>query len=226
MHVMAKGGAAAPKKVTAAANTEETDAGAKRRLFLAAETLVAEHGFEGVSSRDITAAAEVNVAAINYYYGSKNKLLFEVFKARAGELNRERAALLSAAIAKDPKDAKGILRALIEPPTLWISDERKTALRFLNRSRSEGPQEIRDVILKDVRHLKLFADALINALPHLDRADVLWRLHFTQGVLHHNSAADYARLALLSGGLCTPDDRQALLDRLYQFIAAGFGVQV
>jgi len=220
---MAKGSETAPKKVSAAANTEETDAGAKRRLFLAAEALVAESGFEAVSSRDITAAADVNVAAINYYYGSKNKLLFEVFKARAGELNRERAALLNAAIANDSKDAKGILRALIEPPTLWISDERKTALRFLNRSRSEGPQEIRDVILKDVRHLKLFADALTSALPHLDRADVLWRLHFAQGVLHHNSAADYARLDLLSDGFCTPNDRQALLDRLFDFIAAGFG---
>lgn len=212
------------KKAAGAANSDEAD-GAKRRLFLAAETLVAERGFEAVSSRDITAAADVNVAAINYYYGSKNRLMFEVFKARAGELNRERAALLNAAIAKDPKDAPAILRAFIEPPTLWISDERKTALRFLNRSRSEGPQEIREVILKDVRHLKLFADALINALPHLDREEVLWRLHFAQGVLHHNSAADYARLNLLSGGLCTPDDRQALLDRLYNFIAAGFGLQ-
>jgi AcrR family transcriptional regulator len=212
------------KKAAGSATSEDADAGTKRRLFLAAEALVAERGFEAVSSRDITAAADVNVAAINYYYGSKNKLLFEIFKARASELNRERAALLNAAIAKNPKDAKGILRAFIEPPTLWISDERKTALRFLNRSRSEGPQEIRDVILKDVRHLKLFADALINALPHLERAEVLWRLHFTQGVLHHNSAADYARLDLLSGGLCTPDDRQALLDRLCCFIAAGFGV--
>jgi AcrR family transcriptional regulator len=212
------------KKAAGAANSDETDSGAKRRLFLAAEALVAERGFEAVSSRDITAAAEVNVAAINYYYGSKNKLLFEVFKARAGELNRERAALLSAAIARDPRDAPAILRAFIEPPTLWVSDERKTALRFLNRSRSEGPQEIRDVILKDVRHLKLFADALITALPHLDREEVLWRLHFAQGVLHHNSAADYARLDLLSGGLCTPGDRQALLDRLYHFIAAGFGL--
>ncbi len=207
-----------------AAVAEEPGAGVVERLFLAAEALVAEHGFEAVSSRDITARAGANLAAINYYFGSKNLLMFAIFKARAAELNRDRAALLRQAVARDPGDARGILRALIEPPTLWVSDERKMALRFLNRARGEGPREIREVIETDVRHLRRFADALATALPHFPREDIMWRLHFALGVLHHNSAADYARLALLSEGLCTPDDREALLQRLLVFIAAGFGV--
>lgn len=200
------------------------DGGARMRLFLAAESLVAEQGFEMVSSRDITARAGVNLAAINYHYGSKDALMVEIFKNRAGELNRERVAMLQQALAENPMDARAILRALVVPPTLWVNDERRTALQFLNRSRSEGPLEVRRIIRTDVSHLRRFADALEGALPHLPREEVLWRLHFVQGVLHHNSAVDYERLAILSGGLCTPDDREALLKRLLEFLVAGFGI--
>jgi len=199
------------------------DQGAKKRLFLAAETLIAEEGFEAVSSRNITARAGVNLAAINYHYGSKTALLLDIFQTRAAELNRERTTLLRAALVGEPPSPRAILRALIEPPTLWISDARRTALRFLNRARSEGPAEIRAMIRDDVRHLRRFVEALEQALPHLDRAEIVWRLHFSLGVLHHNSAADYQRLALLSDGLCTPEDREALLGRLLDFVAAGFG---
>jgi AcrR family transcriptional regulator len=198
------------------------DGGVRNRLFLAAESLVAEHGFEMVSSRDITARAGVNLAAINYHYGSKDALLLDIFKVRAGELNRERVAMLRQVLRDDPMNARGILRALVEPTTLWISDERRTALQYLNRSRNDGPSEIRKIIRTDVSHLRRFADALEAALPRLPRVEVLWRLHFVQGVLHHNSAVDYDRLATLSGGLCTPDDREALLQRLLDFVIAGF----
>lgn len=213
---------------TAPAATAPVEGNAKTRIFLAAESLVAEQGFEAVSSRDITARAGVNLGAINYHYRSKHELLLEIFRTRAGELNSERQAMLRDALAdappNAPPNANAILRALIEPPTLWSSDERRTALTYLNRARREGPAEVREIIRTDVRHLRRFAEALENALPHLDRDDILWRLHFTLGVLHHNSAADYERLALLSDGRCGPDDREALLNRLTAYITAGFGV--
>jgi AcrR family transcriptional regulator len=207
-----------------AAASGSSDESPRDRILRAAEALVSERGFDEVTSRDITASADVNLAAINYYFGSKNALLLEIFKRRAAELNQERMALLRKATAQAPYDARAILRALIEPPTLWSSDERRTALRFLNRARSEGPLEVREIIRTDVSHLRRFADALDQALPHLGREETVWRLHFTLGVLHHNSAFDYERLSRLSDGLCTPDDREALLNRLLNFAAAGFGV--
>lgn len=194
--------------------------GVRERLFLAAERLVAERGFETVTSRDITAEARANLAAINYHYGSKTALLLDIFRTRAAELNRERTALLKQAEAGD---IRAILRALVAPAILWTSDERRISLRFLNRARSEGPLEMREIIRTDVKHLARFADALQGARPGLGKAEMLWRLHFALGVLHHNSAADYARLTILSDGVCDPDDRAALLDRVLDFIVAGFG---
>ena len=207
-----------------AAENPAAETSPRMRIFLAAESLVAERGFEAVSSRAITARAGVKLGAINSHYRSKHELLMEVFRTRAGELNRERQAMLRAALTEKPPSARGILRALIEPPTLWSSDERRTALTYLNRARREGPAEVREIIRTDVRHLGRFAEALEATLPGLTREEILWRLHFSLGVLHHNSAADYERLALLSEGNCTPNDRDALLERLVTYISAGFGV--
>ncbi|MET0268948.1 MAG: TetR/AcrR family transcriptional regulator [Sphingomonas sp.] len=197
---------------------------AKLRIFRAAEMLVGEHGFDAVSTRDIVARAGVNVAAVNYHYGTKTRLLLEIFHTRAAELNRERGRLLRAAVETRPGDARAILRALVEPATLWTGDDRRVALRFLNRARHEGPPEVRDTIRTDVRHLRRFVDALAAALPALPREELLWRFHFALGVLHHNQSADYARLAVLSDDGCVPDDRAALLRRLVDFIAGGFGL--
>jgi AcrR family transcriptional regulator len=201
-----------------------SEEGAKLRIFRAAEALVSEHGFDAVSTRDIVAKAGVNIAAVNYHYGAKNRLLLEIFRTRAAELNRERSQLLRAAVERRPGDARAILRALVEPATLWISDDRRVALRFLNRARSEGPLEVRETIRTDVRHLRRFVDALAAALPAMPREEVLWRFHFALGVLHYNQSADYERLAILSDGVCTPNDRVALLRRLVEFIAGGFGL--
>ncbi len=61
-------------------NTRDSKSGddARERLLTAAEELFAEKGLDGVSVRQITSAANCNVAAINYYCGSKQKLYIEV----------------------------------------------------------------------------------------------------------------------------------------------------
>jgi len=207
-----------PRRAAAAAG----DTDVRRRLFRAAERLVAEHGFELVTSREITALANANIAAINYYYGSKLALLLDIFRTRAAELNAERKALLKAALAKDAPRIEDVLRALIEPAILWRDPERQTALRYLNRARGEGPPEMQAIIQNDVGHLSRFVDAIQRLRPALSREEIVWKLHFALGVLHHNSAADYRRLRNLSAGACDPGDREKLLGRTLAFISAGF----
>ena len=57
------------------------------RILDAAEALFVEHGLEATSMRMITALAGVNLAAVNYHFGSKENLIQEVFRRRLGELN-------------------------------------------------------------------------------------------------------------------------------------------
>jgi AcrR family transcriptional regulator len=52
------------------------------QIMETAETLFAEKGFNGTSVRDIAEKAQVNLAMISYYFGSKDKLLEALFAYR------------------------------------------------------------------------------------------------------------------------------------------------
>src|ERR1700747_3138429 len=67
---------------------------AKERIWEAAEQLFAQRGFYGVSLRDITQAAGVDVALVSYHFGGKRELFTAVFERRAEVLNRERLPVL------------------------------------------------------------------------------------------------------------------------------------
>ena len=68
----------------------------KAKILDAAEALFMEHGFEATSLRSITAAAGVNLAAVNYHFGSKEELFQAVLTRRLDPMNRERLDLLTA----------------------------------------------------------------------------------------------------------------------------------
>ena len=201
-------------------------AATKALVFATAERLFALHGFQTVSVRDITAAAGVNLASINYHFGSKDALLFEIFRRRTGELNRERARMLHEAAARHAgrPPVRAILEALIAPPLRWAdpTGNRRISVQFIIRARSEGTAQMREALQNDVSHLERFAGALIAALPHLPVETVYWRLHFVLGMIHNNRFAEFDRLHHLSGGQTREGDGQALLRRMLDFAEAGF----
>ena len=204
----------------------EREAATKAAVFTAAERLFALHGFQNVSVRDITAEAGVNLASINYHFGSKDALLFEIFRRRTAELNRERAKMLH--VAADAHGGKppvrAILTALFEPPLRWSNPahERRISVQFIIRARSEGTEAMKEVLRTDVSHLRRFADALIGALPQLPPEDIYWRLHFALGMMHNNRFAEFDRLHVLSDGVTRESDVEALLGRMLDFAEAGF----
>jgi len=66
-----------------------------------------------------------------------------------------------------------------------------------------------------------FQEALGRALPELTKAEIVWRYTFTVGIMHHILRWSDI-LPVASGGICTMDDRAALLERVVSFAAAGF----
>jgi AcrR family transcriptional regulator len=204
----------------------EREAATKAAIFNASERLFALEGFQNVSVRDITAEAGVNLASVNYHFGSKDALLFEIFRRRTAELNRERARMLHVAAdrhgGKPP--VREILAALFEPPLRWSSPghERRISVQFIIRARSEGTEAMKEVLRTDVSHLRRFADALIAALPQLPAEEIYWRLHFALGMIHNNRFAEFDRLHALSDGATRESDVEALLKRMLDFAEAGF----
>src|ERR1700721_1018632 len=66
-------------------------------ILSAAERLYADRGFADVTLRDIVPAADVNLAAVNYHFGSKDELIAELFVTRSLATNRQRLNELKAA---------------------------------------------------------------------------------------------------------------------------------
>lgn len=196
------------------------------RIFTAAERLFALKGFAEVSVRDITTEAGVNLAAVNYHFGSRDALLFEIFRARTSELNRTRARLLHE--AQDAHEGetplRAILEALIAPPTLWSDPDspRFVSLQFLIRARSEGTAAMTEALEKDVTHLERFADALTRACPSLPKKAIFWRLHFVLGMIHQNRVTEMDRLRNVSGGAAGNDPIETQIQLMVDFAEAGF----
>src|SRR6201996_8870198 len=87
----------------------------KERILGAAEVLFARHGFDGASLRQLTAAAGVNLAAVNYHFGSKDRLVEEVFRRRLDELNSRRLKALSRISGNPDTTLEDVLSAFIKP---------------------------------------------------------------------------------------------------------------
>src|SRR3546814_10370396 len=100
----------------------------KDRILGAAEELFAQHGFSGTSLRQVTSRADVNIAAVNYHFGSKENLVTEVFRRRMDEMSAQRLAQLRQAQEQAPGELEPILAAFVEPALALAQDRKSTRL--------------------------------------------------------------------------------------------------
>src|SRR5579871_4170012 len=152
-------------------------------ILAAAERLYADRGFGDVTLRDIVAEANVNLAAVNYHFGSKDELIAELFVTRSLQLNRERLRELRAAedAGGGVADIADILRALVGPTLrgcLGPDTQHSTAARFMIRVNIESVPAIRRIRNREIDHLRKFIAAMKRALPESSEVELYWGLHF------------------------------------------------
>src|SRR5213593_2222540 len=107
---------------------DATSADTKTRILDAAEHLFMEHGFEATSLRSLTTAAGVNLAAVNYHFGSKEELFQAVLTRRLDPMNQERIDLLAAVEHEAGSRAatvEKILFAMLIPALRLARDEQR-----------------------------------------------------------------------------------------------------
>ena len=190
-----------------------------RALILdAAERLYADRGFADVTLRDIVAAAGVNLAAVNYHFGSKDELIAELFVTRSIATNRERLNELKAAEAegRGRADIDAILRALVGPTLrgcLGPENARSTAARFMIRASIESVPPIRRIKNREIDHLRKFAAAMRRSLPDRSDVELYWGLHFALAMAHQ-TVRDSERLSKLSEGKCDLNDVDGVIARI------------
>lgn len=197
----------------------------KDRLLDAAEELFSGRGIDATSLRAVTSEAQVNLASVNYHFGSKDRLVRAVFLRRLEPLNSERLELLDAlevTAAGSPIELEAILDAWVMPALrMGQAPGSKRFKRLLGRVYSEPGSELQ-TLLRELfgEVLQRFSAAISRALPDLPREELMWRVHFMLGAMIH-TIADQPSVRALSDGLCDPSDIEGVRRRLIGFVSAG-----
>jgi AcrR family transcriptional regulator len=208
--------------------SSQTPVATKARILDAAETLFMERGFEATSLRLITAAAGVNLAAVNYHFGSKEELFQAVLTRRLDPMNQARVALLDRyepQAAPAPLSCERILAALFVPALTLARDPARGGtnfLRLLGRAYADPAPFIRQFLsVQYAPMIARFKDAFARALPHLPRKELSWRLHFIMGALSYTLAGTDALKIIAELNPVETDNDEILLRRLAPFLLAG-----
>ena len=193
------------------------------RILDVAERMFAQQGFDLTSLRALTAGADVNLAAVHYHFGSKERLFEAVLVRLVEPVNAERLARLDAAGAQGAPALEAIIEAFVAPPLHAVTDARRAdvARVLMGRVMSSPDEQMRSLLLKLFGTvLDRFIPAVAHALPHLSREEVLWRFFFMIGVLVQTMSCGH-HLRFVSGGSCDPARVEDAVPRIVQFVAAG-----
>ncbi len=200
----------------------------KGKILDAAESLFMEHGFEATSLRAITAAAGVNLASVNYHFGSKEELFEAVLTRRLDPMNRERVDLLTRLeheVGPAALPCDRILAAMFVPALRLARDpERggKNFLRLLGRAYADPAPFIRKFLSEQyATMIARFKAAFGRALPQLPKKELSWRLHFIMGALSYTLAGTDALRLIAELTPAETGNDEVLLQRLAPFLLAG-----
>ncbi len=201
----------------------------KGRILDAAEQLFADFGFATTSLRDITSEAGVNLASVNYHFGSKEALLTAVLARRIAPINELRLQGLDE--VERASDAMGpvledVLRAFIAPPfqmqaECGVGDP--TFVRLLGRLHVETNEEFRRTFIDDqfMTVISRFTNALQRVLPDVEPTEITARFWFLIGAMAHTMMR-----AQTGGSTDTSRDPDDTIESLVQFGAGGLSAPV
>ncbi|TGD75850.1 TetR/AcrR family transcriptional regulator, partial [Mangrovimicrobium sediminis] len=196
---------------------------ARQAIMDAAETLIGEKGYAGVSLREITGAVgSANHSIVNYYFKNKDGLVRAIIRDRAEAIDARRKDLLATLVKRGfERDTRAILEAILRP----IAEVRNAqgtcsyaafllALRVFNdishwRTIADSPEMTRNL------H-ELLRDSLAP-LP-ADVVDMRFLAAFTVFLV---SVVDWDQSRAFSQAVIA--DRDAYLQACLDFAAAGMG---
>jgi AcrR family transcriptional regulator len=201
----------------------------RERILDAAEELFALRGFYGVSIRDITKKADVQLALANYHFGSKLDLYAKVIDRRGPAHAAHMQACLDKTIAR-ARGGRPEPAAVIEAFCSSIFDRMLSGdvgwrryIQLLSRA-ADAPQE--ESFLAPVNHLldpvvMNYVRAMRMASPPMTDENFYASFYFLQAGLVY-ILSETGGIDRLSNGACRSSDFASLLPRMVRYFAAGF----
>ena len=199
----------------------------RTRILDAAEALFAERGFESVSLRHITAAADVNLASVNYHFGSKEALIDEVIARRIQPINLRRLALLDERLAAtdEPLALEALVDCFITPVLDTAGDSthsERLFSRLMSRCLAEGTDRFPEVLIKQFTEvIARFVSEMSRTLPGVPAEIHQLRILFMAGAMSH-ALFNFDKLGPAAGTRARRPDMATLKAEMIAFIATGF----
>lgn len=193
----------------------------KERILGAAESLFAQRGFDGASLRQLTSAAGVNLAAVNYHFGSKEKLVEQIFRRRLDALNNSRLQALSLVEGAETTTLEDVLSAFIRPALDLSHDESGSLfMRVLARAFAEHDDTLRQFLSDNYGHvMRQFTAEFARLLPQLTKQELYWRIDLVSGALTH--AMSGFGMIQRKSGVSEIEHREETARHLIRFAVAG-----
>ena len=198
----------------------------KNRLLDSAEGLFCERGFKGTSIRDIAASAGCNIASVNYYFGSKEKLYEEVWRRHLIPMRDARIASINKVMsqAEAQPNLEDLLRSFADTfvgsmiDTSRASQLSKLMAREYIDSNLPTNMFVNEVMTPTITAMHR---ALVKTCPNLDESKILLVVFSIVGQLVH---LIHIRTMFEQGGddLILPIiDSEEAINHIVKFSAAG-----
>jgi len=202
----------------------------KKALLDAGEKLLVERGITGLTVRAVTEAANANLGAVTYHFGSKERLVEEIFLRRLRPVHQASIARLDALeaslVGREPKLDEIIeilVRSIIE--ARGVEDNEMSALKLTQRGIQDLPLETRTVVEEEsAEFIRRFDSAILRSVPELPPEELYWRQKFFMGALSFGVDAwtSFGQSPYPHSDVQPKElDSEALIVRLVAFICAG-----
>ena len=197
------------------------------RILDAAELLFADKGFEETSLRTITSKAKVNLAAVNYHFGSKQTLIQAVFSRFLDPFCQGLGAQLDALTEQQLEQLTlEDLLALLVKQMLAVEprsgNDLSIFMRLLGLAFSQSQGHLRRYLQVNYHQLfKRYTLLLVKVAPNLPPLELFWRIHFMMGSAVFSMSGIKALRAMAENDFRVQVSVEQVLNMMVPFMAAG-----
>ena len=196
------------------------------KILKVAEEHFAVNGYYATSMRQLTREADVNVAAVHYHFGNKEALFLAVLKRRIAPFvnmvldNMKQKAQLHASVRSED-----LVQAFVDVCLQYVRDfDREAGLvtRLVSRLMVDEYKVFREQLAQE------YSDVVENifqlfeqALPHLDKETVRWRMHIALSTLFNSFAGNDVLKALARREWVNAKNPEQVARYVVPFVVAG-----
>jgi len=202
---------------------DDADRPTPARVLAAAERLFATRGIDAVSVRDITEAAGANLAAVNYYFGSKHGLIVAIVQRRADQLAQRRAELLDELEAGGDIDLRSVIRAMVLPTAELVAADPSGRFYVSFLAALDDHPDLVPVLDVFDASTDRYLRVLERATPHMRDAERVLRFAVAKYLAYRLLGQRDGRIQTWIGrhGVVLDDPIASLIDLVTGMFAAG-----